>query len=505
MPQSLYARCPECATVFRVTEQLLKVAKGKVRCGACLHIFKATDHLVRPKSQDSAAQSAAETSSLTEKETSIARSADRLAEAIQASDNPSEASLLTASPVDELEIRHTRKTEETSYPIEQFGKTNSEESLFSKDGMHESADEDLLDQDPDSFNTDEMAAENLDELDHAENDWDKSSSHENQSWDATDADEYELESVDEATERDVAREDHSFDDHLEPSLDDIDAFTEDSEPVDETLENESQVDRPLEEPTNVEPEEVGQLGTELELEAASSDLSLEESDTLQDEPMFEAEVESSASLPVPPVPGLDNHTEAVDDDIEDSEVSIDHLNATLQGDALEPDPLDEFDDIVSEKSHTYKWIALSTLVMIALVWGGVALWKDRQTLAWDDTWGGLVQGMCAALPCDLKPRRDVAAIELIQRDIGPSESNPEITEFSLVIRNNAAFDQPYPVVKIRFTDTRGEVVAEELHQPETYLSEDLATTQMPQGQKVHILIRAQQSYAGAFGFEFSFQ
>ena len=36
---ALLSACPECKTRFRVTEALLEVADGRVRCGACLQVF----------------------------------------------------------------------------------------------------------------------------------------------------------------------------------------------------------------------------------------------------------------------------------------------------------------------------------------------------------------------------------------------------------------------------------------------------------------------------------
>ena len=37
-------RCPECATVFRVTSEQLRQKAGKVRCGHCHAVFNAFDH-----------------------------------------------------------------------------------------------------------------------------------------------------------------------------------------------------------------------------------------------------------------------------------------------------------------------------------------------------------------------------------------------------------------------------------------------------------------------------
>lgn len=514
MPQSFYARCPECATVFRVTEQLLKVAKGKVRCGACLHIFKATEHLVRPKSpdtlednqQDNSQANPQSSTQPTDRETSIARSADRFAEAVQAKDEPDGVTFMSASPSDELEIHRSRKVEEANYPIDQFGRQAQEDeepidnelppdSEPDAAGL-ESAESDM--QDYGSFESqpnDELSARDglEDSLIESEHDDGSLAEAQEQNNAYKDGSVTEAASSGNEFEPDVAT--------FEPSLEDIEAFT--GEQGDTRELDDFELTEPLqaweaEEESPADSESVDVVETQEPVSAEQQDERLDYVDEATEE------LASVSVPPLPPESDTESQSQSEDESFE-QDVSIDHLNASLKGDALEPDPLDEFDDIVSEKSHTYKWLALAVLLLITLMWGGVTLWKDRQTLAWDDTWGGMVQGMCAVLPCDLQPRRDVAAIELIQRDIGPSEADPDITEFSLVIRNNATFEQPYPVVKIRFTDTRGEVVAEELHPPQSYLSNELAGTQMPPAQKVHILIRAQQSYAGAFGFEFSFQ
>ncbi|WP_166257440.1 DUF3426 domain-containing protein [Marinobacter salicampi] len=41
---TLLTRCPHCATRFRVTNEQLGIAKGKVRCGNCMEVFNAIEH-----------------------------------------------------------------------------------------------------------------------------------------------------------------------------------------------------------------------------------------------------------------------------------------------------------------------------------------------------------------------------------------------------------------------------------------------------------------------------
>lgn len=43
-PTDIITRCPKCATAFKATAQVLKIAKGTVRCGSCLSVFNAATH-----------------------------------------------------------------------------------------------------------------------------------------------------------------------------------------------------------------------------------------------------------------------------------------------------------------------------------------------------------------------------------------------------------------------------------------------------------------------------
>ena len=46
---NMVTRCPQCNTSFRISQAQLKTALGAVRCGSCLTIFKATENLVGQK------------------------------------------------------------------------------------------------------------------------------------------------------------------------------------------------------------------------------------------------------------------------------------------------------------------------------------------------------------------------------------------------------------------------------------------------------------------------
>ena len=48
----MYARCTHCKTIFRVTEEQLKIAKGYVRCGVCEQPFNALQNIEEQQTQE---------------------------------------------------------------------------------------------------------------------------------------------------------------------------------------------------------------------------------------------------------------------------------------------------------------------------------------------------------------------------------------------------------------------------------------------------------------------
>ncbi|NVJ49226.1 MAG: zinc-ribbon domain-containing protein [Gammaproteobacteria bacterium] len=463
MSQSIFTRCPECHTVFKVTEQHLALAKGRVRCGACLHVFLATEHLVRPK-EKSVPQSS-----------SIERTIERTITSDHEHDEivqpaSDEGLLLRASNEAEQAIKWGDKpTSKTAYPIASFGATESAEDEAATDLTGDSqVDEAPHQQVVDDLNADSGVST-------------------------------EPESAEQAPEpfADIDSAPEPMDD--DPSDSAIEDFAIDSFIDDEADEVSDALPYAEDDAANVD---VASDGPDDHLEVTTTNSDTESLD-------LAATVSAASLTPTTPA-SADEAAEQLAAEMKTEQptltddFSIDRLNDVLADEDFEPDPLDEFDDMVQQKSHALKWTIAAVVLLAGFGYFTAWLWSERQTLAWDETWGSSVQLLCSVAPCELAPRRDIAAIELLQRDIRPSDDDPEITEFNLFIRNNAAFDQPYPTVEIRFTDTKGEIVSTERHLPQDYLASELKDQMMPRNQKTLILIKARQSHANAFGFEFSF-
>ena len=75
MANSFITRCPKCSTAFRVTDEVLSMAKGKVRCGQCFHIFEAGNGL--QQAEKTQKREVKQESKAQVKETALANSSEK--------------------------------------------------------------------------------------------------------------------------------------------------------------------------------------------------------------------------------------------------------------------------------------------------------------------------------------------------------------------------------------------------------------------------------------------
>jgi predicted Zn finger-like uncharacterized protein len=191
------------------------------------------------------------------------------------------------------------------------------------------------------------------------------------------------------------------------------------------------------------------------------------------------------------------------------EFEVDDLSVQLaeqmQDTDAEPDPLDEFEDIVEEKNTSLRRNIILAATTILVVIGLQQVWSNRQALAWSESWGNSVKSVCQYLPCELKARRDVSKIKLLQRQLAPDEENENQLDVKVLLINEAPFDQPYPIIKIAFSNKNGERVSVKSFSPQSYLEPDSQDKLMPSGSEVHIQFKTELSHPDALGFEFIFE
>lgn len=566
---TLYTRCPTCNTAFKVSQQMLAQAKGKVRCGACLAIFNATDYMLEPKTDTLAskrvhqenvnAQPVKESVSGSQIETGSKQNV--IADDITEPDTPQATNSNT-----ETETQHDiapqpansgdsdQRTEAIETP-QASNADDKEEDFVEPELAFDDLDIDEFDEEPISVMpveaqpkaTPQPAREELDQLDESvtdplEESFDGSSETSfneelveddaiaalesedlsEQLSSSSDENHLSLNEQDETLEETSATDllndpiEQDSDDigdslgadiesieNEETSVDALEQFEEDLSAIDESLDNFANEVDPVEQDFDTEfdaspLENSAQISTALNDQPQAETKPFDHEEDLIEESDFED--------------AIDESMEEVSEDLFD-EQDLDlseQFDQQMMDNDVEPDPLDEFEEIVQETQSGIKTKILLASVSLLLIVGFYSIWSNRQAIAWSDTWGSTMKAVCGFLPCDLKPKRDVSKIRLIQRQVGPDDEHENMLDIKVLFINDAAFDQPYPVIKIVFSNKDGNDVATKKFQPSEYLSssqsnQSKSLEMMPKGLETHLHFKTKTPHPDALGFVFSFE
>ena len=526
--KTLYTRCPTCSTAFKVTDSLLQAAGGKVRCGACLAIFQATDYLLKNTVTKSSS------SDLTEPEHSPDTRPITKQSPVSSNDMQKESDFhedLYFDP-EEPNSEEPIEADESALMTEESSNFDSEENDDNSDGnsvpaqnVNSNEENDLpqnqqkelervkvaaietTDKDAEILETETASQQpqSLDDREEVEKEVDEPSQ---QVFESTDGEE-ESEILDDnlfqsPPHNDSTREIESINEIESQSShsygDSDEAVTSQDEYIEETAEE--KIEPATDSMDEIEPL-IEEAFSELDYENEAFDFDEDPSD-------FDEDFSQSVSLEQDSIEEdtLEQDSYEQDPKIEEIE-SFDELSGQLaeqmRDNDTEPDPLDEFDKIVEEKQTGIKSKLVILVVAVLLIVGIVQIWTNRQTIAWSDSWGGTMKSVCGFLPCDLKPKRDVSKIKLLQRELSPDENKENFLDIKILLINEATFAQPYPTIKIAFSNKNGVRVSEKSFPPSNYLEAGTENELMPSGSEVHIHFKTEVTHPDALGFEFTFK
>lgn len=116
-----------------------------------------------------------------------------------------------------------------------------------------------------------------------------------------------------------------------------------------------------------------------------------------------------------------------------------------------------------------------------------------------------IDKLCEIANCTTPVKNDIRAIKLTRRDITthPKVDNALLISASIV--NNAKKTQPFPIMRIRLSDTVGQTLASRNFNPRDYLDADINLKKgMPPGNPVQINLEILDPGNNAINFEFDF-
>ena len=210
--------------------------------------------------------------------------------------------------------------------------------------------------------------------------------------------------------------------------------------------------------------ETASVITETPLTEAESDIPLEGTETSpttdSDDTQTPAEIHLEEVI-----------DEAIDEVIEDSvdePATVEPLDTLFEGSDGQLVP----DELRYQENRTSLAAALMIGIGILLLIAGLTLqfaWLERATLAKSDQLRPWLERACMQLDCTRIEVRMPDRIEMQSRNVYTHPTVDEALMISMSLVNRAGFAQPYPDIRIHFSDVIGNLIASRQFKPQEYL------------------------------------
>lgn len=128
----------------------------------------------------------------------------------------------------------------------------------------------------------------------------------------------------------------------------------------------------------------------------------------------------------------------------------------------------EYNGRQSQIISTALW-SIGTLLLVATLFLEY-IWFNRDSFARIPDIRTEIVDLCDQIDCADIAIRAPDSIELVSRNVYSHPNHDQGLIVDITMKNNANFAQPYPVLKIVFSDIRGRIIAARNFMPEEYLS-----------------------------------
>lgn len=133
------------------------------------------------------------------------------------------------------------------------------------------------------------------------------------------------------------------------------------------------------------------------------------------------------------------------------------------------------------------------------------VWYQHDSLSQNIAFRPFLERACNLFICTLPPIVDIRAINSANLLVRSHTGIANALSVNLIVRNDAAFPQPFPFLNLSFTTAASEVVAARQFTPEEYLTQDVATlAMMPSGAPIQVTMDILDPGSRAINYEVSF-
>lgn len=158
---------------------------------------------------------------------------------------------------------------------------------------------------------------------------------------------------------------------------------------------------------------------------------------------------------------------------------------------------------VTRKS-SWAWHILLVLTL-GLVLLGLYAYRERSTLHNHAIARPVMLAVCSVLECKVPPRVELDKLKLLQRSVYSHPTVDNALVINVAFRNDAPFEQRYPVLVIRLSDRNGRLVARRDFQPDEYFDAWQPDATIDAGKRLDISLEVSDPGRNAHSFELDFK
>ena len=548
----MYTRCPTCSTCFRVTDRHLAIANGKVRCGKCQLVFNALEHAIddlpttKPTVNTPVSTPAAkaitkkpEPPAQTKKVAPLAPTAKEKSVQASIKEPKAEVSKPKATLVTPLDKKKpaepvkphfdsdaTMIADISSLDKNSLDNINLDAPLSPAKDITDDEDDSVFDRDfdlnsaIDELFTEETTEEIPKPIKEIETSLpekiniEKEIPVENNTGDVFTTDAYDATSAESVADilddmkgqlsLDITEpsepDNHNYNNEFdfiefedEPEIKQETETSDQAETNEETLKKHFNFDEyDLENADDEQSSQSQELKNKIETETTNE----YESDVDEDELFNEIDI-----------------SDFQDSDIEEEiEISSTFLNESHNNSNLKKEdvPFQLRNDIESlqatSKRRLHPLLSASfILILFVLSVAQLSYFRAHDLVTLIPASRPLLASLCEKVDCLYSGPTDTKKIQLISRDVRLHSKEKNALLITAAMINDAYFDQPYPNIHVRLSDISGNIIAERIFNPKTYMGKlSNPFLLMKSKTPVHINFEVVDPGRDAVNFEFTF-
>ncbi len=168
---------------------------------------------------------------------------------------------------------------------------------------------------------------------------------------------------------------------------------------------------------------------------------------------------------------------------------------TDEDDSTEPD-----DEVAPPSAlNQALWVAGATLLSLALLAQGVLVFRNEIALSSPPTRPAL-EALCDSLGCELPLPREAAEIAIESSDIQPDAGREAFFTLHATLRNRAEFQQAWPHLEVTLTDARDKALVRRVLEPAQWLPADAPRDAFPARREIAARVAFEAPGVAAAGY-----